>query len=198
MRRWLLAALLPLCLESGARAETTAITADGVLGPAYLTNARSHTLSHLFKPILRLDASAEVLRRLEVGGTLLGIPTASEHYRVLGVLGRARYAVLRTATFALGPSAALGLGYDADILHRDLAADARIAPYWLLGVDARWEGSLAARQRRGQGQETGRRIMTCLRRDDSRPSGPASAGSGSASLHRCRPTRRARQPGGRW
>jgi hypothetical protein len=138
MRLWVLAAILAAGRETTATAEGKTVIVDGVLGPAYLSNARSHTVSHLFKPIVRLDAGVGMLERLEVGGALLGVASASEHYRVLGVLGRTRYAALRRGAFTLGPSAALGAGYDADILHGDLAADAKIAPYWLLGIDARW------------------------------------------------------------
>ena len=100
--------------------------------------SRSHTPTHLFKPSLRLGLRGELGERLEVGGALVGVISASEHYRVLGALGQGRYAAVRTRAFSLGASAGVGLGYDADILHADLSAGAKVAPYWLVSIDGRW------------------------------------------------------------
>jgi hypothetical protein len=138
MRRATLTALLALFPVGAAAAKPNALVSDGVVGAAYLTKARSHTISHLFKPIVRFDLRAEIVSRLEVGGGAVAILSSSEHYRVLGALGEARFALFQAPAFSLGGSAGLGLGYDADILHTDLKAGARIAPYWLVAVDGRW------------------------------------------------------------
>ena len=135
--RWL-AVPLVLGLAAPALADASAVVVDAAAGPAYLTNSRSHTLSHLFKPVVRLGVRQELGDRAEVGGALVGLLDASQHYRVLGALGQARYALLNSARFSLGAAAGLGLGHDADILNEDLAADRRVAPYWLVGVDGRW------------------------------------------------------------
>jgi hypothetical protein len=82
---------LLLAIPSTARAER-ALVIDGVLGPAYLTESRSHAVSHLFKPLLRLDLRAEVAPWLEIGGGALALLTSSEHYRVVGGVGHARLA----------------------------------------------------------------------------------------------------------
>jgi hypothetical protein len=46
--------------------------------------------------------------------------------------------VLRLDSFSLGVSAALGAGYDADILHSSLEAGASVAPYNFVALDGRW------------------------------------------------------------
>jgi hypothetical protein len=127
-----------VALPAAMAADPGPLAIGGALGPAYLAKSRSNTLSHLFKPLLRLDLRAELAPRLEAGAGVVAQLASSEHYRVLGGLGLARFAVVRSARFSLGGSAGLGLGHDADILHGDLSADGRIAPYWLVGIDGRW------------------------------------------------------------
>ena len=133
-----LAVPLVLGLEATAWTDTSVVVVDAAVGPAYLTNSRSHTLSHLFKPVLRLGVRQELFDRAEVGGAVVGLLDTSQHYRVLGALGQARYAPLSSARFSLGAAAGLGLGVDADILNEDLAAHRNVTPYWLVGVDGRW------------------------------------------------------------
>jgi len=114
------------------------VVVDARLGPAYLTRSHSHAVGHLLRPAARVGARALVGQRLELGGSAVGLLLASEHYRVLGALAHARYAVWTTPRFSLGTGAGLGLGYDADILHRDLHAQGGVAPYGLVAVDGRW------------------------------------------------------------
>ena len=133
----LLAIALVLGLEAKVRADP-AVVVDAAVGPAYLMNARSHTLSHLFKPIARLGFRWEIRDRTEIGGTVVGLLDASSHYRVLGAIAQARYALLSGDLFSLGSAAGLGLGRDADILNEDLGADRSVTPYWLVGIDGRW------------------------------------------------------------
>lgn len=138
MRGYLVAALALWPGLAAAEPERTFVV-DGLLGPAHLVQSRSHAPSHLFKPLLRVAVRTELIPRLEVGGAAIALLSPSAHYRILGGLGSARFAVIRGARFSLGPSAALGAGHDADILHADLSATARIAPYWLLAIDGRWQ-----------------------------------------------------------
>lgn len=138
MGRHALAFALSLWTARASAAEPTTLVLDGVLGPAYLIESRSHAPSHLFKPILRLDLRAELAPRLEVGGGAIALLDSSEHYRVLGGGGRARIAVLQTARFSLGGAAALGAGYGADIFEADLSTERTIEPYWVVSLDGRW------------------------------------------------------------
>jgi hypothetical protein len=116
---------------------------DAQVGPAFLMRSRSRAIGHAFKPVARLGLRFAVTPRLEVGGTVSGVVDASEHYRVLGVLGHARLALWRRPAFSLGAGAALGAGYNADILHTDLNAGAPVVPYGFVALDARW--SIAGR-----------------------------------------------------
>ena len=77
--------------------------------------------------------------RWEFGAAVDALLDGSEHYRVLGLMGQARFAAIRLGTFSLGLSGAFGAGYDADILHSSLQADGRVAPYYFVGLDGRWQ-----------------------------------------------------------
>ncbi len=121
-----------------AIAEERPMLVDIRLGPAFLTKSGSHAIGHLFKPAARLGLRVTLGERLEVGGSVGGLLSTSEHYRVLGAVAHVRYALWSRPDFSLGASAALGLGYDADILHADLHADGRISPYGFLALDGRW------------------------------------------------------------
>jgi len=131
------AAAVPMLAPSAARAEN-AFVLDGQVGPAFLTKSRSRAIGHGFKPVARLGLRMSLTPRLEVGGAVSGIVDSSEHYRVLGGLAAGRFALWQRPVFSLGAVLGLGAGYDADILHADLEADAAIAPYGFLAVDARW------------------------------------------------------------
>lgn len=124
---------------SAVRAEP-ALIIDGQVGPAFLGRSRSSAVGHAFKPAARLGVRLPLSRRVEAGAAVSGIVDldGSDHYRVLGALGHARLAVWEGSTFSLGTAAALGVGYDADILHRDLQADAPVIPYGFLAIDGRW------------------------------------------------------------
>lgn len=111
---------------------------DARFGPAVLLRSQSHAAAHLFKPDLRLGARLNWGERWEFGGTVSALLAGSEHYRVLGLMGSARFAALEFGIFSLGASAALGAGYDADILHTSLDADGSIAPYYFAALDGRW------------------------------------------------------------
>lgn len=86
----------------------------------------------------RLGLKAALPPRLEVGGSISGVIDGSEHYRVLGGLAQARLALWQGPAFSLGATAALGLGYNADILHAGLRASAPVVPYGFAAVDGRW------------------------------------------------------------
>jgi hypothetical protein len=111
---------------------------DARVGPAWLTTSRSHALGHMIRPTARLGARAPLGERVELGGSAMALLVGSEHYRVLGAVAHARYALWERTTFSLGAGAGLGVGYDADILHADLEAPGRVAPYGFLAADARW------------------------------------------------------------
>jgi hypothetical protein len=142
----LLAVITSAIALSGAVAEVRAETAtpgpswviDGRLGAAMLMKSRSKALGHLFKPDLLVSARRTLGERLEAGAALSALIAGSEHYRVLGLLAHARYAVWRPGRVSLGISGALGAGHDADILHRDLSADGSVAPYGFVAADGRW------------------------------------------------------------
>jgi hypothetical protein len=116
-------------------------TVDARVGPALLLRSQSHALRHVLKPDLRLGARIGYRERWEFGAAVDALVDGSEHYRVLGLMGQARFAVLQAAAFSLGVSAALGAGYDADILHSSLQADGRVAPYYFAALDGRWRVS---------------------------------------------------------
>jgi len=145
--------LLVTLLPAAAGAEPLLVV-DGQLGPAFLGHSRSHAVGHALKPAARFGLRRGVGNRLEVGGSISGLVDASAHYRVVGALAHARFAVWRRPAFSLGAALALGAGCDADILHSDLRAkpypvipygfvalDTRwsIANRWLIGVEAGWE-----------------------------------------------------------
>lgn len=121
-----------------AKADGPAWTADATLGPTLLLRSKSKAVGHLLKPHLVATVRRTVLPGLTLGGGVSAILDSSEHYRVLGALAVARYAVVDGPGFSFGPSLALGLGYDADILHDDLRASGKVAPYGFLAADARW------------------------------------------------------------
>jgi hypothetical protein len=75
---------------------------------------------------------------VELGGSLSGVIDTSEHYRVLGGLAHGRLALWQRPAFSLGAALALGLGYNADILHADLQAGAPLLPYGFVALDGRW------------------------------------------------------------
>jgi hypothetical protein len=116
----------------------TTYTVDARIGSALLLRSQSHTLRHLLKPDLRLGARITWNERWEFGAALDGLLDGSEHYRVLGLMGQARFAAVQLSLFSLGLSGAFGAGYDADILHSSLQADGRVAPYYFVALDGRW------------------------------------------------------------
>jgi hypothetical protein len=120
------------------KATDRSLVADVAVGPAMLLKTKSKAPAHLLKPALRLGVRWQLCDRLEIGGALTGLVSTSEHYRVLGVLGHARYALWQRPRFDLGVSAALGAGTDADILHKDLKASGTILPYGFVALDGRW------------------------------------------------------------
>lgn len=103
-----------------------------------MTRSKSTALEHLFKPTLRLGGRATLGERFEVGGAFTALLDTNEHYRVLGFLAHARFAVIATRRFSLGAGLAFGLGSDADILHTELRADGTVAPYGFAALDARF------------------------------------------------------------
>jgi hypothetical protein len=121
-----------------SESSTLPLTVDARVGSALLLRSQSHALRYLLKPDLRLGARVRFERRWELGAALDALLDASEHYRVLGVMSHARFAVIDAPAFSLGLSAALGAGYDADILHSSLEASDRLAPYYFVGIDGRW------------------------------------------------------------
>jgi hypothetical protein len=127
--------LLPASL---AKADEPAWVADATVGPTLLLRSKSKAVGHLFKPHLAATVRRTVLPGLSVGGGVTAILDTSKHYRVLGGLAVARYAVVNGPVFSFGPSVGLGLGYDADILHDDLSASGKVLPYGFLAADARW------------------------------------------------------------
>lgn len=130
--------LLPTLAGFVLVASAPPVVVDARVGPAFLTTSGSHAIGHMFRPTARLGARASLGERLELGGAALALLVASEHYRVLGALAHARYGLWMRPGFSVGASAALGAGYDADILHADLRADGRVAPYGFVALDARW------------------------------------------------------------
>jgi len=134
----LLFLLVTFLVAPPARAEPSFVV-DGQLGAAFLLHSRSHAIGHAFKPTARFGLRGRVGDRLEVGGSISGLVDASAHYRVVGALAQARFAVWRRSAFSLGGAIALGAGYDADILHADLRAKPYpVIPYGFLALDARW------------------------------------------------------------
>ena len=134
----LLLILLATLAAARARAEGSLVL-DGQLGAAYLAHARSHAIGHAFKPAARLGLRRSVSDRLEVGGAISGLLDASEHYRVAGALVHGRLALWRRPAFSLGAGLALGVGYNADVLHGDLRAGALpVVPYGFVALDGRW------------------------------------------------------------
>jgi hypothetical protein len=139
MMRSLRSSILLTFLIIGSTGMASAeLIADGRIGPAWLSKSRSHAVPHLFKPSLRLGLRHLFSERLELGGAVTAVLSSSEHYRVLGGMGHARFSVWRRPAFSLGAGAAVGLGYDADILHADLRASGTLAPYGFISVDGRW------------------------------------------------------------
>jgi hypothetical protein len=132
-----IAFLVAVLGRQSARAED-ALVLDGQFGPALLTKSRSRAIGHGFKPVARLGLRFPAGRQLELGGALSGVVDASEHYRVLGVVAHARLALWRRPAFSFGAGVAFGAGYNADILHAALRADAPLIPYGFLALDARW------------------------------------------------------------
>jgi hypothetical protein len=114
------------------------LVVDGQLGPALLRQSRSRAIGHGVKPTARLGLRTQIAPRLEVGGALSALLDTSEHYRVLGGLATARFALWRRPAFSVGAALGLGAGYNADILHSNLDADAPVAPYGTVAFDARW------------------------------------------------------------
>ena len=144
-----LASLVPRAADAGEAGEANApaavnssaqrFTVDARLGPALLLRSQSHAVRYLLKPDLRLGARMAWKERWEFGGAVDALLDGSEHYRVLGLMGQARFAAIQLSSFSLGLSGAFGAGYDADILHSSLQADGRVAPYYLVGLDGRWQ-----------------------------------------------------------
>lgn len=144
--------------ETPVRGQAPSIL-DAQVAPAFLMRSRSLAIGHAFKPMVRVGLRWPVLTRIEVGGALLGLLDASEHYRVLGALAQGRLALWHRPRFSAGAGLGLGVGYNADILHEDLAARAPVVPYgsaaldarwrlghrWLLGVEAGWDNLSIAR-----------------------------------------------------
>jgi hypothetical protein len=137
MQRHVLLGSLALLVATSARAESPLVL-DGQIGPAFLMKSRSRAIGHGFKPIARLGVRLTLMPRLEVGGALSGLVDSSEHYRVLGAVAHARYALWQRPSFSLGTGLGLGAGYNADILHADLRASAPVVPHGFLALDARW------------------------------------------------------------
>jgi hypothetical protein len=115
------------------------VVTDARIGPALLFKSQSKAPVHLIKPDLRVGGRLLLRERWEMGASVNGLLVASEHYRVLGFMGHVRYAVIDTGSFSLGAAAALGGGYDADILHADLRAAGKVAPYYFVAVDGRFQ-----------------------------------------------------------
>jgi hypothetical protein len=129
--------VLALAGSAPARADSPLVV-DAQLGPAFFMKSRSRAIGHAFKPAGRLGLRAALVPRLEVGGSISGVVDGSEHYRVLGGLAQARLSLWHRPAFSLGATAALGLGYNADILHADLRASAPVVPYGFAALDGRW------------------------------------------------------------
>jgi hypothetical protein len=111
---------------------------DARLGPALLLRSQSHAVGHLLKPDLRLGVRLAWKDRWEFGAAVDTLLDGSEHYRILGLMGHARFAAIQLGFFSLGLSGAIGAGYDADILHSSLQAGGRVAPYYFVALDGRW------------------------------------------------------------
>lgn len=113
------------------------------LGPAFLLQSRSKAVGHLFKPLLTLNLTHAWRPRWELGGAIVALIDTNHHYRILGVLGTARYGLWQGRATSLGASLGLGAGANADILHEDLNGKAAIAPYLQGAADLRWQLSPA-------------------------------------------------------
>jgi hypothetical protein len=111
---------------------------DGRIGPALLLQSQSRAIGHGVKPSAQLGLRTQLAPRLEIGGAISALLDTSHHYRVLGGLAVARFAVWQRPVFSAGATLGLGAGYNADILHADLDAEAPIAPYATVALDARW------------------------------------------------------------
>lgn len=136
--RLLLVVSVAVATTAPADADETLVI-DGQLGPALLLQSRSRAIGHGVKPTARLGIRTQIAPRLEVGGALSALLDTSEHYRVLGGLATARFALWRRPAFSLGAALGLGAGYNADILHSDLDSDAPVAAYGMVAFDARWQ-----------------------------------------------------------
>lgn len=126
-----------VAMTAPASADGTLVV-DGQIGPALLLQARSRALGHGVKPTARLGVRTQIMPRLEVGGSVSALLDTSVHYRVMGGLATARFALWQRPAFSVGAALGLGAGYNADILHSDLDADAPLAPYGMVAMDARW------------------------------------------------------------
>jgi hypothetical protein len=126
-----------VAVTAPASADGTLVV-DGQIGSALLLQSRSQAIGHGVKPTARLGLRTQIAPRLEVGGSLSALLDTSEHYRVLGGLATARFALWRRPAFSVGAGLGLGAGYNADILHSDLDAEAPVAPYGTVAFDARW------------------------------------------------------------
>jgi hypothetical protein len=138
--RWrqVIGTLLPVLASAAPAWADVPLILDAQAGPAFLMKSRSRAIGHAFKPVGRLGLRTAFAPRLELGGSVSGVIDGSEHYRVLGGLAHGRLAIWQRPAFSLGAGLALGVGYNADILHGDLQASAPLAPYGFVALDGRW------------------------------------------------------------
>ncbi len=129
----------PVRAATNVEAAARRLTVDARFGSALLLRSQSHAPKHFLQPDLRVGCRVTWRERWELGASAHGLLAASEHYRVLGVVGQVRFAPIHLTAFSLGISGGLGAGYDADILHASLQAGARVVPYYVVGMDGRWQ-----------------------------------------------------------
>lgn len=111
---------------------------DGAFGPALMMRSRSNALGHLFKPMAVVGWSWPLTERWWLGPGITGVLSANEHYRFIGLFGRARGVLWQGSRLAWSGALSLGGARDADILHPDLHADRSVTVYGAIETDLRW------------------------------------------------------------
>jgi hypothetical protein len=129
--------LLLLGLASTAHAESWSLAIKG--GPGFMLNSKSTTIPHLFKPVLRVEASRGLMDGTSVGIELCSIASTNENYRLIKVSALLSADLYRGSLYALWIRGGFGVGNSPAIMSPDLHQSSDFGVHVDLGTGMSWK-----------------------------------------------------------
>jgi len=129
--------LFLLCSTATAHAGSWSVALKG--GPGFMLNSKSTTIPHLFKPMVRIESSRDLMDRTSIGIEVSSIASTNENYRLIKVSALLSADLYRGSLYALWVRGGFGVGNSPAIMSPDLHQSSKLGAHVDLGTGMSWQ-----------------------------------------------------------